>query len=367
MYDILISGYYGFENSGDDAILLAILDNLRKYKQDVKILVLSKKPEETKKIYGVDAADRFNFNEVIKAMKSSRVFLNGGGNLIQDESSTRSLMYYLTTIYLAKKLGLKVMLYSNGIGAISKKINRMITSRIINKADIITLREKISLKEIESLKITKPEVLVTADPAFTLQPCVDEEALAILEKEGITKDKPLVGISIRKWANAAGYTKQIAAAADYLHEAYNVQTVLIPMHYPHDVEISNTLASMMKHKPGIIKNKYNVTQTLGIMKNMDMIIGMRLHALIYGASLQVPVVGLIYDPKVEGFLEYINQPSAGYVEDLDYERVIATLDQVWNNRQDIREQLAASKQQLVDKALQNAEIAIGLLNENSKP
>jgi L-malate glycosyltransferase len=362
MYDILISGYYGFKNSGDDAILMAILDNLRTYKKDIKILVLSKNPEETKRIYGIDTADRYNFNEVVKAIKSSKLFLTGGGNLIQDESSTRSLMYYLATIWMAKKFGLKVMLYSNGIGAVDKKANRLITSRIINTVDVITLREEKSLEELKSLNITKPQVFVTADPAFTLDPCSDEEAFTILKAEGVDKEKPKVGISIRKWKNCKSYIKQIAAAADYMFETLHVQPVLIPMHYPHDVEICQTVASMMKHPPIIIKNKYSVTQTLGIIKNMDMIIGMRLHALIYGASLQVPMLGLIYDPKVAGFLEYINQPTAGNVENLDYEHLIHSIDHVWNNRQQIKEQLSVSKQLFVSKAMQNAEIAIELLN-----
>jgi polysaccharide pyruvyl transferase CsaB len=362
MYDILISGYYGFENSGDDAILMAILDNLRYYKKDIKVLVLSKKPEDTKKIYGVDAADRFNFNEVVKAMKSSKVFLNGGGNLIQDDTSTRSFMYYLSTIWLAKRLGLKVMLYSNGIGPIDRKLNRAITSRIINKADVITLREEASLAEVKRLSVNKPELLLTADPAFTLKPCTDEESTSILDKEGIKKDAPLVGISARKWRGHEIYSQKIAAAAVYLYEKHGARTVLIPMHYPHDTEINNEIASMMKHKPYIINHKYNVTQTLGIIKSMDMILGMRLHALIYGASLQVPVVGLPYEPKVEDFLDYINQPSAGHVENLDYERMIQVLDKVWNNRQQIKEQLISAKQGFVEKAMKNAEIAVGLLN-----
>jgi polysaccharide pyruvyl transferase CsaB len=271
-------------------------------------------------------------------------------------------MYYLTTIYLAKKLGLKVMLYSNGIGAVSKKSNRIITSIIINKVDVITLREKASLKEIESLHITKPQVLVTADPAFTLEPCSDEEASSILTAEGIIKDKPCVGISIRKWKNHTTYLKQIAEASDYMVEKLKVQPVFIPMHYPYDVKVCQTVASMMKYKPIIIKNKYSVSQTFGIIKNMDMIIGMRLHALIYAASLQVPMLGLIYDPKVEGFLEYINQPTAGNVEDLNYEHLTQSIENVWNNRQQIKSQLRESKQLFVKKALQNAEIAIELLN-----
>lgn len=363
MYDILISGYYGFENSGDDAILMAILDNLRHYKSDVKVLVLSKKPEDTKRIYGVDAADRFNFNEVVRAMKSSKVFLNGGGNLIQDDTSTRSLMYYLSTIWMAKRLGLKVMLYSNGIGPIDKKLNRIITAKIINKADVITLREEASLAEVKRLSVTKPQVLVTADPAFTLKPCTESEAASILNAEGIEKTTPLVGISARKWRGHEAYAQKIASAADYLYEKHGIRTVLIPMHYPHDNEINNEIASLMKHKPYIINHKYNVPQTLGIIKSMDMILGMRLHALIYGASLQVPVVGLPYEPKVEDFLTYINQPSAGHVESLDYNKVIDVVDKVWINRQQVKEQLSASKQSFVDMALQNAEIAIGLLEE----
>lgn len=363
MYDILISGYYGFENSGDDAILMAILDNLRTYKKDIKVLVLSKKPEDTKKIYGVDAANRFSINEVVNAMKSSKVFLNGGGNLIQDDTSTRSLMYYLSTIWLAKRLGLKVMLYSNGIGPIDRRINRIITTNIINQADVITLREEASLQEVRRLSVNKPQVLVTADPAFTLKPCADSEASAILDAEGIKKNTPLVGISARKWRGHETYSQKIAASADYLYEKHGISSVLIPMHYPHDMEINNEIASMMKHKPYIISHKYNVPQTLGIIKSMDMIIGMRLHALIYGASLQVPVVGLPYEPKVEDFLGYINQPSAGNVESLDYNRLLETIENVWSNRQKIKELLAASKQIFVDKALQNAEIAISLLEK----
>lgn len=361
MYDILISGYYGFENSGDDAILMAILDNLRCYKRDVKILVLSKKPEETKRIYGVDAADRFNFNEVVKAMKSSKLFLNGGGNLIQDDTSTRSLMYYLSTIWLAKKLGLKVMLYSNGIGPIDRKLNRIITSKVINKADVITLREEASFAEVKRLSVTKPKVLVTADPAFTLKPCTDSEAASILAAESINTNAPLVGISARKWRGHEIYAHKIAAAADHLYEKYGIKAVLIPMHYPHDNEINDEIASLMKHKPYIINHKYNVPQTLGIIKNMDMVLGMRLHALIYGASLQVPVVGLPYEPKVEDFLDYMNQPSAGHVEKLEYDRMIEVVEKVWTDRSLIKDRLAEAKQSFVDKAMQNAEIAISLL------
>ena len=98
MYDVMISGYYGFNNSGDDAILLAIINDLRKIKNDIRIVVLSKNPKDTAANYGVDSIDRFNIFEVMRTMGKTKLFLNGGGNLIQDVTSTRTLMNYLTTI-----------------------------------------------------------------------------------------------------------------------------------------------------------------------------------------------------------------------------------------------------------------------------
>ena len=363
MYDVMISGYYGFNNSGDDAILLAIIDNLRSIKKDIQIVVLSKNPKDTAKNYAVDSIDRFNLLEVIKTMKRTKLFLNGGGNLIQDVTSTRSLMYYLTTIYLAKLIGLKVMLYANGIGPVSKSSNRYFTSRIINRVDVITLREEASSLELAALGIKKPEVIVTADPALGLEPACPEEIQNIFDQEGISVDCPLIGFSIRKWAGYDRYSNIIAQAADYLEEKYNAKPIFIPLHFPSDLSVAEDIASKMKHSPFILRNSYGIDKTLGIMKKLDMVLGMRLHALIYSVSLSVPLIGLIYDPKVQGFLEYVKQPSAGNVADLDLESLKKLIDNVWSNKAAISLQLEQGNKLMKQKAYENAEIAIRLLEK----
>ena len=361
MYDVMISGYYGFNNSGDDAILMAIIDNLRNIQKDIRIVVLSKTPEITASNYGVDSIDRFNLFKVIKTMKKTRLFLNGGGNLIQDVTSTRSLMYYLATIYLAKLVGLKVMLYSNGIGPVSRGFNRYFTSRLINLVDVITLREKTSSLELEALGINKPEIIVTADPALGLLPASPEEVENIFSKEGISGDCTLIGFSIRKWAGYDGYSRIIAQAADYLEERYNAKAVFIPLHFPSDLSVAEDIASKMKHSPFILRNMYGIDKTLGVIKRMDLVLGMRLHALIYSVSLAVPVIGLIYDPKVQGFLEYVKQPSGGNVADLELESLKKLIDEVWSNNTAIAQQLDEGNMLLKQKAYENAEIAIRLL------
>lgn len=363
MYDIMISGYYGFNNSGDDAILMAIIDNLRSIKKDIRIVVLSKTPKDTAKNYGVDAVDRFNLFEVIRTMKRTRLFLNGGGNLIQDVTSTRSLMYYLTTIYLAKLLGLRVMLYANGIGPISRGSNRYFTSRIINLVDVITLREESSAQELAALGIKRPRITVTADPALGLEPASEEEIEHIFSREGISEESPLVGFYIRKWSGYDRYSRIIAQAADYLEEKYGAKSILVPLHFPSDLSVAEDIASKMEHSPYVLKSMYGIDKTLGIVKKLDLVLGMRLHALIYSVNLSVPVIGLIYDPKVQGFLEYVKQPSAGNVETLELESLKKLIDEVWNNKAAITQQLAEGNKVLKQKAFENAKIAIELLEK----
>ncbi len=361
MYDVMISGYYGFRNSGDDAILAAIIDNLRSIKNNIRIVVLSKTPEATAANYGVDSIDRFNLFKVIVTMRKTKLFLNGGGNLIQDVTSTRSLFYYLTTICLAKLLGLKVMLYANGIGPVAGPVNRYFTSKIINSVDVITLREATSSLELEAMGITKPRIVITADPALGLEPADLDGTRQILAKEGIPEEGPLVGFFIRKWEGYEVYSRIIARTADYLKEKYNAGALFVPLHFPADLSVAEDIASKTENAPFIIKNIYSAGEILGIMQKMDLVLGMRLHALIYSVSLAVPVIGLIYDPKVQGFLEYVDQPSGGNVENLDFEKLKGLIDEIWSNKSEIAIKLAERNKVLKQKAYENAEIAIGLL------
>ncbi len=361
-YDIIISGYYGFKNIGDDAMLMAITENLRLYKRDINIIVLSREPTETKSVYDVDSVYRFNILHVFRIMRHSKLFINGGGNLIQDNTSTRSLIYYLGMIWLAKKMGMKVMIYANGIGPINKKMNRKLTKLVLDQVDIITLREGVpSRHEIDSLNITKPKILITADPALTIESKDSKDIEDIFSDENINSSGPFIGISVRKWDGFEKYENIISGLADYMIDKYGLSPVFIPMHYPGDLSIIKRIVSKMKGKGYIIKNKYTVIQTMEIIKRMDLLVGMRLHALIFAASQGIPVVGLVYEPKVEGFLKSIQQASVGHVKDLELEKLKCTVEDVWNKRDEIRSQLKHISSELKKKALENARIAVEMI------
>ena len=107
-------------------------------------------------------------------MRKTRLYINGGGSLIQDVTSTRSLRYYLASIRWAKRTGNRVLMYGCGIGPVEKRSNVKRAARVINRyVDVVTLREETSRDELARMGVTEPEIVVTADPALLLRPAPD--------------------------------------------------------------------------------------------------------------------------------------------------------------------------------------------------
>lgn len=362
-YDIAILGYYGYRNSGDEAILKSIVHSLLKRDPDLSLVVLSRKPAETLRNNEVTAVNRFNLCHVIKVMKQSRLFLAGGGNLIQDNTSTRSIVYYLFMLRLAKRCKVKTMLFANGIGPINRRINWRSAAQVLDRLDAITLREPISYDELKKMGVTKPPIRITSDPAILLNPVPAEEVDRIMTAEGIPSDKPLIGISVRKWADLS-YLDKIAALGDYCVDRFGAHPVFIPMQHPSDLNVCEAIIKRMNHKASLIRNIYQPEELLGFIQRLTLMIGMRLHSLIYASNQTVPVLGLVYEPKVDAFLKEVAQPSAGTPLNMDFEQVCRLLDDLWYNREAMREKLAKARERLVELAQQNVDVALGLLEKS---
>jgi len=364
MKKILISGYYGFDNSGDDAILKAIVKDLNENSSSIKITAFSNNPTYTEKIYNIKAVNRFEIKDVIGAIKDCDLFISGGGSLLQDVTSTRSLLYYLVLMRLAKLFNKPVMVYANGIGPINGKMNRFLTRRILNRVDLITLRDEESNLFLKDLGIKNKNIHVTADPVFTLEPTEEKSIDRILEKEGIPKDKLLVGVSVRKWDNTENLVDNVTKAIDYVIEEYGVSVVLIPMHYPEDLSISEDILDKVTKKGCyVLSNKYNVEDIMGVIKKLEIIIAMRLHSLIYAATQGIPMVGIAYDPKIVGFLKSIDMEYMCSVENMDYNQLIKNVQYVWDNKEELRNKLIETDKEMKNRALKNVHMALELLKK----
>ncbi len=358
---VIVSGYYGFNNSGDDAILKAIVKDFKKIDNKVRISALSNNPKNTEEVYGIKAFKRLNILEVLKGISSSDMLISGGGSLLQDVTSTRSILYYLSVINIAKMFHKPVIVYANGIGPINKKINRALTKKTLNKVDLITLRDYNSKTTLEEIGV-QSKMVVTSDPVFTLESSNKDRVNSIFKEEEIPTDKPLIGISVRNWKNTSNIVDVVSKTIDYIDSSYDVNTILIPMHYPEDLEISLDIAKK-SNSPNcyVIKNKYNVEDMMGIINRLELIIAMRLHSLIYAATQAVPMIGLVYDPKVDGLLEMLNIKEKCDVEKIELVELCSLIDKVWNNKKNIRSSLTEIKNELREKALDNVKMALEIL------
>ncbi len=359
-YDFIISGYYGYKNSGDDALLLALISEMKARKKNVKIAVLSANPRETKRVYRVDSFGRFNPFVLYDKIRKSKVLLSGGGSLMQDETSSKSLWYYTFILKFAKKMGLKVMQVANGIGPIRRKGNRKLASRVMNSSvDRITLREERSLSEAENMGIKVPTI-VTADPAMILEGSAKEEIRLILDEEGIPQGK-YVCISMRDWKkNPPDFEEKLAEVCDYLTSELGLNVVFVPMQYPADMAISERIAAKMKNGSYMIRRRLSVGDMIGVIRDAEMVMAMRLHTLIYGVSMNTPVVAIKYDPKVDGFMEYLKQKYYVDLEGLSAEELKQYSKECVNSGKNAEsERLCAEMKQ---KARQNVEFALELLN-----
>jgi len=363
MKNILISGYYGFGNSGDDALLFAIINDIKLKISDADITVLSANPSETEAVYNVKSVDRWKFGSVMRAVKSSDLLISGGGTLIQDDTSTKSLLYYLGIIILACFFKTKIMLYSNGIGPLNKRNNRIFTRKVLNKADVITLRDEASRLELNAVGVTKPKIELTADPAFLLRRSGNRTALS----EYKLSDNGYFIVSVRNWKNlSADFTGVIAGICDYIADNYNITPVFLPMQRSADSGISREAASKMKNKSVIIERYMSIDETLELVYSAKLCLGMRLHTLIYAASQGVPIIGLVYDPKINGFMDYIGQKMYTDASGVKFEDLKNMTDKCMRNYDGIKADIDKKVDTLRALAEKNTVYIQDILNRGGK-
>lgn len=165
----VICGAYGRGNAGDDAILRAIMQEMRQLDETMPMRVISRNPTETSQRFGVSACHTFHFKEIWQAVGKAELFVSGGGSLIQNATSSRSLYYYLMTLLMAKLRGCKVMMYGSGIGPVYGKFHRWAAGKIIDRCvDVATLRDEDSRRELGYMGVRKPKMLCTADPTISI-------------------------------------------------------------------------------------------------------------------------------------------------------------------------------------------------------
>ncbi|QST02733.1 polysaccharide pyruvyl transferase CsaB (plasmid) [Pontibacillus sp. ALD_SL1] len=303
MKTVLLCGYYGFGNAGDDAILLSLIQQLQE--EGYTPIVLSAKPAISKQLYGVDCYHRFSPLAVHQAFKRCDRLIMGGGTLLQSVTSSRSLLYYLSIMRLSFLYRKPVSFIAQGGGPfMNHRYDRMIRDTL-NRCEEISVRDETSLKLYRSLGVTRP-IRLTEDPVLHLKLTEPHP----YPKLHFDHPRPLIGISVRSWVNDAMLIKEMKEAClHWIDRGFNI--VFIPFHHPHDVHISNGIASELPAGcVHVIEGELPVLSILTLVGDVDVLVGMRLHSLIFAANQSTPYVGVSYDPKIDAFLERHNEHAA---------------------------------------------------------
>ncbi|MBQ6998533.1 MAG: polysaccharide pyruvyl transferase CsaB [Clostridia bacterium] len=359
--DAAILGYYGYGNCGDDALLHAILKDIYAIRPYFSPTVLSYKPAITAQDYGVHSINRFDIFAVRKLFNKVKLFIAGGGSLIQDVTSTKSLLYYLYIIRLAKKKGVPVMLYGNGIGPINKPLNKKLAAKVLNTVDVITLRDYESLQLLESMGVTAPEIKITADPALSLTVGDTENAKQILKKYGLKNSEKFFCLSVRRWKNMGNAAKSFADICARISAQYGLTPVIVPMQYSKDMPVSREIAELAGCRSVLIDESLTADDILAILNLSEAAVTVRLHMLIFGTLLGVPVLGVDYDPKVSSFEKFAGLERCLTPDSLTNGTYVNIADEFFAKRSEIAQSIGERLPSFKDAARENARIAVELI------
>jgi polysaccharide pyruvyl transferase CsaB len=358
---ITLSGYYGCGNTGDEAVLAGIVDSFRVCAAVPResFVVLSGDVHATRALHGLDALPRMRLSAVRRSLKSSDLLISGGGSLIQDATSVRSAVYYLAILRMAAMCGTPTVLYAQGVGPLRRGITRWLARLAVDRVELAMVRDEASAELLREIGVRRPPIEVVADPAFALEAAPAADCAAVLQRAGIAPGERFVGVALRPWADGPG-DDVWAATIRAIAQTTGAGVLLLPMQPPGDTEMALRLAA---HTPAsaVVRDALAPRVALGLVRAMTGLVAMRLHALVFGATGGVPLVGISYDPKVRALMRSLGQyercVDIGAIEPI---AVAGSLAAAIDKGADLRGRLLAVSAKMRDLALGAVESALSV-------
>jgi len=395
MTNVFIAGYYGLGNIGDEAILAGMITSLRKYVDDPHVSVITNNPEETRALHNITPVQQSFKKGIPRFVRSAifegelatvrreiancDVFILGGGSLLQDLR-----VYYLpallSLIRLAQRHGKKTVVYGIGAGPIDTPLGQKLCSSVLNKADLVTVRDSMSKEVLERCGVR--DVIRTADPAFGIE-VPDQAAIGkYLAPMNTTNGDRYIASTAYNWLHDSDISRNAVKEAQDLSSRresmagifesivceYDQRMLFVPT-VKVDREGYAVIRDLMPSsgKADILEYNPHFNAVFAALSRSDILVGMRLHSLILATMMGVPVVPVSYCGKVKSYLELVGLEDLYLdVEDLGTkafaERFFENFDMVWENRTLYAAKQRQAAEQLRGKALLNAKLVAELVN-----
>ncbi len=305
---VCISGYYGFDNFGDETILQILVEELKKTEDKPEITVFSSNPAKTARYLEVRSTYTFNIKSVIEELKNCDCLISGGGSLLQDKTSVKSLLYYLFVIFTARFFKKKTIIFAQGIGPVKNKFLKFITMQLLKRAELVTVRDDNSYNLLKKYKI---DAIKSDDPVWNIN---------ITPK----KNRGKIGIQLREFSNLReDFLDKLCFCINKYYS--DKEIYLLSLQNSQDYEICNEMKSkLISVNPHLIVKVADNTSNEKVIKDiteLETLIAMRYHACLIAIKADVKLLPVSYDIKVETLakdfgLDYIDLNNTSNTEEI---------------------------------------------------
>lgn len=354
MANLLLAGYLGCGNLGDDAVMLGFVQGLGASGHEVA--VLSGSPEETFRLYGFMSIPRKDMAAVNAAIQDCDALVFPGGSIFQDVTSAKSVGYYGQLVKRAKSAGKKVFLVGQGVGPLNSFFGKRWATSAFNLADAIVVRDPSSGATLKEMGVTTP-IRVGADSAFLLPRPKENDDQSNFQVGTMST----VGISARPHGKNTKEVAQLFADLTRLLFKANYMPVLIEMDREVDGPLIQQISKLQGGKVPDLRKVQTPMQLQQRLSRMDSVIAMRLHAGILATTVGVPAFMVSYDPKVASFAKGLGLHTAPNVEGLTAQRLFENFQLFHKDRERNLKVLERSREEFVKSAQVNVEAVLGCL------
>ena len=385
---VLLCGYYGFGNVGDELILAAILRDLSARVPGLAPTVVSGDPAATRTSYGVDAVHWQDVPAIAARVRAADLVIVGGGGLFQeyagvDPDSLFTNRHYAISFYAEPAIlgalgGKPVMLWAVGVGPLVSEHGRRLVRAACDAAAVVTVRDEESARLVASLGVEPARVRVTADPAWALAGGDPAAAIAVLAREVPGGNGPLVAVSLRHWdVGVASYfwEKEVAAGLDAFLAANDARLLFVPFQRlsratENDAAVAERVLARMGRadRATVLSGDHEPASLAALLGRCDLVVGMRLHSLVVASASGVPVVALSYDPKVDLAMGQIGaERFVVPLRDVEAGTLARRMEEALAGRAAAATATRKKADELAALARSNADVAVELLERGPAP
>lgn len=302
---VVISGYYGFGNGGDEALLLSLL---RMLPESVQPIVLSHTPKQTAQLYRVITCPRMNGVAIMGWMRQSQAFIWGGGGLLQDRTSWRSPLYYLGLMGLAQQLGLITVAWAQGIGPLQYRWSRWLAYQGVRGCTAVSVRDRAAADLLESWGVPYE---LAPDPVWSLQPQGSFEPTP-----APTEERPQIAVVLRAHPGLTlERLQRLTEGLVLLQQATQTRVILLPFQLDpqdprrspdHQIAVGIQARLPQASQIRVLRDPCHLRAAF---EGVRLVISMRYHGIVMGAAAGCRCFGLSYDPKVAQLLRSLHMPG----------------------------------------------------------